>query len=133
MSVTLKVVLEGVEAASHLPASGKDLARQQRELDRAAHAAGVAPLATFVHRIEQELQWARDALALPDDGELSVDDEEVIEEGQWAALPKVGTWYSPDEGLRTVSAVLRRLSNEPASAYTLDDSVVGDLQALEEI
>ena len=91
MSVSMSVRIEKQIGRSAELTNFEDAYAERKALDRAAKAAGVASLFTFVHSLGEEAKWAAKALGNPDTDAMSPKEETAFHEKLRKARPRVGS------------------------------------------
>lgn len=106
MSSALYIILDGKIPGADTFVNGKFLAKHNNELEEMAKRLGVRPLMSFFSMSNEELS--------------SLEEEYAIDLGK-AKSRTADTWFTADEGLRTVNALLGNLK----------DAKLGDVARLE--
>src|ERR1700678_4387045 len=100
MGATLYIVVEGEDPGFDIFVNGRALARNEDALEKMAHRIGVKPLLEFFSADENSM-----ALLL----------EEGAGDPEWAKTLPPPQWFSPEEGLVTVSTLIEYLRDAPAT------------------
>jgi hypothetical protein len=112
MAVSMYIVVEGEDPGFDIFVNGRSLARHEDALERLALRLGVRPLIEFFSADENSMSL-------------------LIEEG--AGNPELmrrlppPQWYSPEDGLRTVRALLMTLESDPQQLGTEGEQVLSEL------
>ena len=118
MSASLYIVVEGEDPGFDIFVNGHALARNEDALERLAERLSVQPLLEF-------FSADRNSMAL------------LLDQGagdpEWTTHLPQPQWYSPDEGLRTVRALLDFLTISPAALGSETDFVVRELREYETV
>ena len=109
MGAALYIVLNSDEPGYETFVNGKVLSRTEERLAAAAEKAGVKPLMEFFSMSREEVEAASEEYGLREGTGAEAGEEQ---------------WFDPEEGLRTVHALLAMLDKEPGS---LDENVRGEL------
>src|SRR5438270_13470178 len=112
MAASMYIVVEGEDPGFDIFVNGRSLARHEDALERLALRLGVRPLIEFFSADENSMSL-------------------LIEEGAGnqdllRRLPPP-QWYSPEEGLKTVQALIDALGDEPQQLGTEGEQVLGEL------
>jgi len=112
MAVSMYIVVEGEDPGFDIFVNGRSLARHEDALERLALRLGVRPLIEFFSADENSMSL-------------------LIEEG--AGNPELmrrlppPQWYSPEDGLKTVQALLMTLEADPQQLGTEGEMVLSEL------
>lgn len=106
------IVVEGEDPGFDIFVNGRALARNEDAVEKLALRIGVKPLLEFFSADENSM-----ALLI----EEGAGDPDLLKR-----LPPT-QWYSPNEGLKTVHALLRALSDEPQQLGTEGELVLSEL------
>jgi hypothetical protein len=112
MAASMYIVVEGEDPGFDIFVNGRSLARHEDALERLALRLGVRPLIEFFSADENSMSL-------------------LIEEG--AGNPELmrrlppPQWYSPEDGLRTVRALLMTLESDPQQLGTEGEQVLSEL------
>ena len=117
MSNALYVVLDQEIPGFDLFVNGKFIAEESDELDRIATKLGVTPLMDFFSTSPEEMT---DFLDAEDVGKIS--DMKLEKE----------SWFNPEDGLRTVKALLSDFTEKSTKVENLQ-GVVSDLREFEQV
>jgi len=96
MSAALYIVLDRKIPGADTFVNGKSLAKHNDKLEQMARELGVTPLMSFFSISKEEL--------------LAVEEEFGIDLSEEAKSRNQEKWFSADEGLRTVNALLKNLN-----------------------
>ena len=113
MAASMYIVVEGDDPGYDIFVNGRSLARNEDTLERLALSLGVRPLIEFFSADENSMSL-------------------LIEEG--AGNPEIlrklppPQWYSPEDGLATVQALLDVLFDEPQILGTEGERVLSELE-----
>jgi hypothetical protein len=113
MAASMYIVVEGEDPGYDIFVNGRALARHENALERLALHLGVKPLIEFFSADENSMSL-------------------LIEEGAgnpdlMRRLPPP-QWYSPGDGLRTVTALIAALERDPHQLGTEEPQVLAELQ-----
>lgn len=118
MSASLYIVVEGEDPGFDIFVNGHALARNEDALERLAERLSVPPLLEF-------FSADRNSMAL------------LLDQGagdpEWTTHLPQPQWYPPDEGLRTVRALLDFLTISPAALGSETEFVVRELREYETV
>lgn len=118
MSASLYIVVEGEDPGFDIFVNGHALARNEDALERLAEKLSVQPLLEF-------FSADRNSMAL------------LLDQGagdpEWTTHLPQPQWYPPDEGLRTVRALLDFLTISPAALGSETEFVVRELREYETV
>lgn len=118
MSASLYIVVEGDDPGFDIFVNGHALARNEDALERLAERLSVQPLLEF-------FSADRNSMAL------------LLDQGagdpEWSTHLPQPQWYPPDEGLRTVRALLDFLTMSPAALGSETEFVVRELKEYETV
>jgi len=118
MAASMYIVVEGVDPGYDIFVNGRALARHEDAVEQLALRLGVKPLIEFFSADEN-------SMAL------------LIEEG--AGNPDLlkqlppPQWYAPEDGLKTVSAMVAELQREPQQLGTEGPQVLAELEEYERV
>lgn len=112
------IVVEGVDPGFDTFVNGRSLARHEDALERLALAHGVRPLIEFFSADENSM-----ALLI----EEGAGDQELLRR-----LPPP-QWYAPEDGLKTVQALLQALRHDPQQLGTEGKQVLSELKEYAEV
>src|ERR1700679_2174350 len=113
MAVSMYIVVEGEDPGFDIFVNGRSLARHEDALERLALRLGVRPLIEFFSADENSMSL-------------------LIEEG--AGNPELmrrlppPQWYSAEDGLKTVKALVECLKDDPQQLGTEGPQVLSELQ-----
>jgi hypothetical protein len=112
MAASMYIVVEGEDPGFDIFVNGRSLARHEDALERLALRLGVRPLIEFFSADENSMSL-------------------LIEEGAgnqelMRRLPPP-QWYAPEDGLRTVRALLMTLETDPQQLGTEGERVLSEL------
>jgi len=118
MSASLYIVVEGEDPGFDIFVNGHALARNEDALERLAESLGVAPLLQFFSADENSMCM-------------------LLEQGAgdpgWARHLPEPQWFDPAQGLVTVKALMRFLSETPASFGSETQPVLTELREYETV
>ena len=118
MSASLYIVVEGEDPGYDIFVNGQALARNEDALERLAHKLSVAPLLEF-------FSADRNSMAL------------LLDQGtgspEWASHLPQPQWFVPDEGLRTVRALLDFLAMAPVALGSDSAAIERELREYESV
>jgi hypothetical protein len=118
MAASMYIVVEGEDPGYNIYVNGRMLARHESAVERLAERLGVRPLLEYFSADEN-------SMAL------------LIEEG--AGNPDLlkrlppPQWYTPEEGLRTVRALIEALAANPAQIPADGEELLGELREYEAV
>jgi hypothetical protein len=118
MAASLYIVVEGEDPGFDIFVNGHALARNEDALERLAESLGVAPLLQFFSADENSMCM-------------------LLEQGAgdpgWARHLPEPQWFDPAQGLVTVKALMRFLSETPASFGSETQPVLTELREYETV
>lgn len=106
------IVVEGEDPGFDIFVNGHALARNEDALEKLALRLNVKPLLEFFSADQNSM-----ALLL----------EEGAGDPEWAKTLPPPQWFSPEDGLKTVSALLSYLKDNPAALGTETEQIVNEL------
>ncbi|RSL15075.1 hypothetical protein EDE15_0551 [Edaphobacter aggregans] len=112
MAASMYIVVEGEDPGFDIFVNGRSLARHEDALEKLALRQGVKPLIEFFSADENSMSL------LIEEG---AGNKELIQR-----LPPP-QWYSPDDGLITVQALVRALEDEPQQLGSEGEQVLSEL------
>jgi len=112
MAASMYIVVEGEDPGFDIFVNGRSLARHEDALEKLALRQGVKPLIEFFSADENSMSL------LIEEG---AGNQELIQR-----LPPP-QWYSPDDGLNTVQALVRALEDEPQQLGSEGEQVLSEL------
>ena len=112
------IVVEGEDPGFDIFVNGRVLARNEDALEKLAERLGVKPLLEFFSADENSM-----ALLL----------EEGAGDPEWAKSLPPPQWFSPDDGLITISTLLDFLKHAPTALGTETGAAVRELQEFERV
>lgn len=118
MAASMYIVVEGEDPGYDIFVNGRALARHEDALEKLALRLGVRPLIEFFSADENSMSL-------------------LIEEG--AGNPELmrrlppPQWYTPEDGLATVRALLAALRDDPLQLGTEGSQVLGELEEYERV
>jgi hypothetical protein len=118
MSASLYIVVEGEDPGFDIYVNGHALARNEDALEKLALRLGVKPMLDFFSADENSM-----ALLL----------EEGAGDPSWAKTLPPPQWFSPADGLVTVSALLEYLREVPAAMGSDTALIVNELEEYETV
>jgi hypothetical protein len=118
MAASMYIVVEGDDPGYDIFVNGRALARHEDAVERLALRLGMKPLIEFFSADENSM-----ALLI----EEGAGNPELLKQ-----LPPP-QWYSPEDGLRTVSAMVAELQKEPQQLGTEGALVLAELEEYERV
>ena len=118
MAASLYIVVEGDDPGFDIYVNGRALARNEDALDRLAQRLKVNPLLEFFSADENSM-----ALLL----------EQGAGNPEWANHLPQPQWFTPDQGLVTVSALLDFLGTSPTALGSETAAVVSELREYDRV
>jgi hypothetical protein len=118
MSASMYIVVEGEDPGFDIFVNGHALARNEDALEKLALRLGVKPLLEFFSADENSM-----ALLL----------EEGAGDPEWAKTLPPPQWFSPDDGLVTISTLLDFLKESPAALGSDTIPVINELEEYERV
>jgi hypothetical protein len=118
MGASLYIVVEGEDPGFDIFVNGRALARNENALEKIARRIGVKPLLEFFSADENSM-----ALLL----------DEGAGDPEWAKTLPPPQWFSPDDGLVTIRALLDHLKAFPTSLGTETPAVLREFQEFESV
>jgi len=118
MAASMYIVVEGEDPGFDIFVNGRSLARHEDAVEKLALQLGVRPLIEFFSADENSM-----ALLI----EEGAGDQELLQR-----LPPP-QWYSPEDGLRTVRALLEALTEDPQLLGTEGKQVISELREYAEV
>lgn len=112
------IVIEGEDPEFDTFVNGRALARNEDALEKIAERAGIKPLLEFFSADENSM-----ALLL----------EEGAGDPEWAKTLPPPQWFSPEDGLVTICALLDQLRAAPASLGTETAAVTREIEEFERV
>ncbi|TCK75611.1 hypothetical protein [Acidipila rosea] len=112
------IVVEGEDPGFDIFVNGRALARNEDALEKLAARLGIKPLLEFFSADQNSM-----ALLL----------EEGAGDPEWAKTLPPPQWFSPDDGLATISTLLDFLKDSPTALGTETCSVIGELEEYERV
>jgi hypothetical protein len=112
------IVVEGEDPGFDIFVNGHALARNEDALEKLALRLGVKPLLEFFSADENSM-----ALLL----------EEGAGDPEWAKTLPPPQWFSPDDGLGTISMLLDFLRESPSALGSETGSIVNELEEYERV
>jgi hypothetical protein len=112
MAASMYIVVEGEDPGFDIFVNGRSLARHEDALERLALRLGVRPLIEFFSADENSMS-------------LLIEEGAGNQELIWRLPPP--QWYSPEDGLRTVRALLMTLEADPQQLGTEGEQVLSEL------
>jgi hypothetical protein len=113
MSASMYIVVEGEDPGYDIFVNGHALARNEDALEKLAARLGVKPLLEFFSADQNSM-----ALLL----------EEGAGDPEWAKTLPPPQWFSPQDGLTTVRALLNYFRKTPTAMGTETDPIVNELE-----
>lgn len=118
MSASMYIVVEGEDPGYDIFVNGHALARNEDALEKLAMRLGVKPLLEFFSADENSM-----ALLL----------EEGAGDPEWAKTLPPPQWFSPEDGLETISALVEFLKESPAAFGSETMPIVNELEEYERV
>jgi hypothetical protein len=118
MSASMYIVVEGEDPGYDIFVNGHALARNEDALEKLAVRLGVKPLLEFFSADQNSM-----ALLL----------EEGAGDPEWAKTLPPPQWFSPGDGLITISTLREHLKNAPATLGSETTPVVAELEEYERV
>ncbi|QNI34578.1 hypothetical protein H7849_12165 [Alloacidobacterium dinghuense] len=118
MSASMYIVVEGEDPGFDIFVNGHALARNEDSLEKLALRLGVKPLLEFFSADENSM-----ALLL----------EEGAGDPEWAKTLPPPQWFSPDDGLETISTLLEFLRESPSALGSETIPIVSELEEYERV
>lgn len=118
MAASMYIVVEGEDPGYDIFVNGRALARHEDALERVAMRLGVKPMIDFFSADENSMSL-------------------LIEEG--AGNPELmrrlppPQWYSPNDGLNTIAALIGALRDDPQQLGTEGAQVISELEEYERV
>ncbi len=112
------IVVEGEDPGFDIFVNGHALARNEDSLEKLAARLNVKPLLEFFSADENSM-----ALLL----------DEGAGDPEWAKTLPPPQWFSPDDGLTTICALLDFLKDTPAALGSETESVIEELEQYERV
>ncbi|HLH33921.1 MAG TPA: hypothetical protein VKX41_04555 [Alloacidobacterium sp.] len=118
MSASMYIVVEGEDPGFDIFVNGHALARNEDALEKLALRLGVKPLLEFFSADENSM-----ALLL----------EEGAGDPEWAKTLPPPQWFSPDDGLVTISTLLDFLKESPSALGSDTIPIINELEEYERV
>src|SRR5579883_2561969 len=118
MSASMYIVVEGEDPGFDIFVNGRALARNEDALEKLASRLGVKPLLDFFSADENSM-----ALLL----------EEGAGDPEWVKTLPPPQWFSPEDGLETISALLNFLRKNPLALGSETVPVMNELEEYERV
>jgi hypothetical protein len=118
MSASMYIVVEGEDPGFDIFVNGHALARNEDALEKLALRLGVKPLLEFFSADENSM-----ALLL----------EEGAGDPEWAKTLPPPQWFSPEDGLGTISTLLDFLRDSPSALGSETAPVMNELEEYERV
>jgi hypothetical protein len=118
MSASMYIVVEGEDPGYDIFVNGHALARNEDALEKLAIRLGVKPLLEFFSADENSM-----ALLL----------EEGAGDPEWAKSLPPPQWFSPDDGLVTISTLLDHFKQNPTAFGSETMPIVNELEEYERV
>jgi hypothetical protein len=118
MSASLYIVVEGEDPGFDIFVNGRALARNEDALEKTAQRLGVKPMLEFFSADENSM-----ALLL----------EEGAGDPEWAKTRPPPQWFSPEDGLVTVCALLEHFDACPTALGTETAAVKREIEEFERV
>jgi hypothetical protein len=118
MSASFYIVVEGEDPGFDIFVNGRALVRNEDALEKIARRIGVKPLLEFFSADENSM-----ALLL----------EEGAGDPEWAKTLPPPQWFSPEDGLVTISALLNHLKLTPTELGVETPEVTREIEEFERV
>jgi len=118
MSASMYIVVEGEDPGFDIFVNGHALARNEDALEKLAERLGVKPMLEFFSADENSM-----ALLL----------EEGAGDPEWAKTLPPPQWFSPEDGLVSIRALLDFLKETPTALGSETFAVIGELDEYERV
>ncbi|MBX6361628.1 hypothetical protein [Pseudacidobacterium ailaaui] len=118
MSASMYIVVEGEDPGFDIFVNGRALARNEDALEKLAFRLGVKPLLDFFSADENSM-----ALLL----------EEGAGDPEWVKTLPPPQWFSPEDGLETISTLLNFLRKNPLALGSETVPVMNELEEYERV
>ena len=118
MSASMYIVVEGEDPGFDIFVNGRTLARNEDALEKLAERLGVAPLLEFFSA---------------DQNSMAVLLDEGAGDPEWAKTLPPPQWFSPEDGLDTISALIEYLKESPAALGGDTANVLRELEEFERV
>lgn len=112
------IVVEGEDPGFDIFVNGRILARNEDALEKLAERLGVAPLLEFFSA---------------DQNSMAVLLDEGAGDPEWAKTLPPPQWFSPEDGLDTISALIEYLKESPAALGGDTANVLRELEEFERV
>src|SRR5580658_2652479 len=118
MSASMYIVVEGEDPGYDIFVNGHALARNEDALEKLAVRLGVKPLLEFFSA---------------DQNSMAVLLDEGAGDPEWAKTLPPPQWFSPEDGLETISMLIEYLRDAPATLGSDTANAVKELQEFERV
>jgi hypothetical protein len=118
MSASMYIVVEGEDPGFDIFVNGRVLARNEDALEKLAERLGVQPMLEFFSA---------------DQNSMAVLLDEGAGDPEWAKTLPPPQWFSPDDGLETISTLIEYLRDAPATLGSDTASVVRELEEFQRV
>jgi len=118
MSASMYIVVEGEDPGFDIFVNGRTLARNEDALEKLAERLGVAPLLEFFSA---------------DQNSMAVLLDEGAGDPEWAKTLPPPQWFSPEDGLETISTLIEYLKETPAALGGDTANVLRELEEFERV
>src|SRR5277367_4391419 len=118
MSASMYIVVEGEDPGYDIFVNGHALARNEDALEKLAVRLGVKPLLEFFSADQNSM-----ALLL----------EEGAGDPEWAKTLPPPQWFSPSDGLETISTLLEFLKESPSALGSDTTPIISELEEYERV
>jgi hypothetical protein len=118
MSASMYIVVEGEDPGFDIFVNGHALARNEDALEKLAMRLDVKPLLEFFSADQNSM-----ALLL----------DEGAGDPEWAKTLPPPQWFSPEDGLQTIVALLEHLKDAPAALGSETELVINELEEYQRV
>jgi hypothetical protein len=118
MSASMYIVVEGEDPGFDIFVNGRTLARNEDGLEKLAERLGVKPLLEFFSA---------------DENSMAVLLDEGAGDPEWAKTLPPPQWFSPQDGLETISTLMEYLRDAPATLGSDTANAVKELEEFERV
>jgi hypothetical protein len=118
MSASMYIVVEGEDPGFDIFVNGRTLARHEDALEKLAERLGVKPLLEFFSA---------------DQNSMAVLLDEGAGNPEWAKTLPPPQWFSPEDGLETISTLIEYLRDAPATLGSDTANAVRELEEFERV
>jgi hypothetical protein len=118
MSASMYIVVEGEDPGFDIFVNGRTLARNEDALEKLAERLGVKPLLEFFSA---------------DQNSMAVLLDEGAGDPEWAKTLPPPQWFSPEDGLETISTLIEYLHDAPATLGADTANAVRELEEFQRV